>query len=263
LRFLFVAAIALSNVASGAIAIAGECGDDVSGSRVACSCGDILVSDTRLRPEDPVVRERCLLEGLIVRAPATAETIRLDMSGLAIIGRGYGVGIRIDAGGSDGATVVGGDVRGEVVGFGTGVVATRHNAVARLENLRVRGNRADGVKLRTDGTLILDVEASDNGQDGFLLTGTGGRLQRVKASGNQATGIHLRSSGVYVAGETVGNKKHGIVSDGKENDIAAVVARDNGQRGVVILGPRQRFDGIVSESNGLADALPRRGENAP
>jgi hypothetical protein len=250
---------AFGALATGSATNAAECGDDVSHERIACSCGDVLVSDTRLRPGDPVVSQRCLLEGLIVRAAPTAESIRLDMGGLAIVGRGYGVGIRVDAGGSDGAVIVGGpgEARGEIAGFSTGIDAAKHNAISRLERLRVRGNRSDGVRLRTDGTVVVDVESSDNGQDGFLLTGSGGRLQRVHARRNRANGIHLRSSGVHVVGEAVDNHKHGIVSDGKENDIGGVVARRNGQRGVVILGPRQRFDTIVSESNGLADVLPR------
>jgi hypothetical protein len=246
-------------------AIAAQCGDDVAGARVACACGDILVSDTRLRRDDPVVTERCVLEGLIVRAAATAESIRLDMDGLAIVGRGYGVGIRVDSGGTDGAVIVGssGDSRGEIVGFATGVEATKAAAISRMQALRVRASRTDGVRLRTAGTLIVDVESSDNGQDGFLLTGSGGRLQNVAARRNRASGIHLRSSGVRVVGETADNRKHGIVSKGQENDIRGVVARHNGERGVVVLGARQRFDGIVSESNGLVDVLPSADGRGP
>jgi hypothetical protein len=42
-----------------------------------------------------------------------------------------------------------------------------------------------------------------------------------------------------------------------------VIARDNAGRGVVVLGPRQRYDGIVSESNGLVDSLPQNKGEAP
>lgn len=256
---LFMAAIALPARARSA-----ECGDAVSGQRVPCACGDVVVSDVRLRSDDPIVKQRCLLEGLIVRAPRTAESVRVDLAGLAIVGRGYGTGIRIDFGGSDGILLTGNSEasgqadarRGEIVGFSTGVVAMHPTALRRVESLRVRGNRRDGIKLHTDGTLVIDVESSDNGHHGFAFHGDGGRLQRVAANRNAGTGIHLRSSGVIVVGEAIGNRRNGIVSDGKENDIGGIVARENGERGVVVLGVRQRFEGIVSESNGKKDVLP-------
>jgi hypothetical protein len=194
-RAALFALSALSLIAVRA-ASAAVCGDDVSGARIACSCGDVLVSDTRVQPNDPVVTERCLLEGLIVRAPKTAESIRLDLGGLAITGRGYGTGIRVDFGGSDGAVITGGSLpyRGQIVGFSMGIVAARSNALRRLERMRIRGNRRDGIRLHTDGTVIVDVESSDNGGDGFVLSGSGGRLENIVAARNASTGINLKSS---------------------------------------------------------------------
>ena len=95
------------------------------------------------------------------------------------------------------------------------------------------------------------------------MSGVGGRLEAVSANRNRATGIHLQSSGVFVSGEATENGKHGIVSDGKENDIRGVVARGNDKSGVVILGVRQSYDGIVSESNGQDDRLPATRGNEP
>src|SRR5688572_18541302 len=89
-------------------ALAKECGDDLEGRRVACACRDTVVSDTVLRPGDPVVSGRCNQGGLVLRARSLAETIRLDLAGLSIVGSGVGDGISVVEGGSDGAVLVGG-----------------------------------------------------------------------------------------------------------------------------------------------------------
>lgn len=40
-------------------ALAAPCGDALDGRRVACRCGDTVVTDTRLLATDPVVTTRC------------------------------------------------------------------------------------------------------------------------------------------------------------------------------------------------------------
>ena len=113
-------------------ALAAECGDDVGGTRVACSCGDTVVSDTTLRPDDPVSRVRCDHDGLVVRAPRGAASIALDLAGLSIVGSGQGSGIRIIDGGEYGALIIGG-VPGrpaEIAGFRNGVRATGSRPLA-------------------------------------------------------------------------------------------------------------------------------------
>ncbi len=84
-----------------------ECGDDVSGHRVPCDCGDTVVSNTTLRPDDPIVSGRCRGDGLKIEADAMAETLILDLAGLTIVGGGAGVGIEVESGGSEGAVIIG------------------------------------------------------------------------------------------------------------------------------------------------------------
>jgi len=232
--------------------LAAECGDRVRGSRVACACGDVVVTDTTLRPGDPVVSGRCSLDGLILRAAALSESLTLDMAGLAIIGNGEGIGLRVDGGGNDGARIVSGvEARGEIVGFGTGVMSPSLAGLARIENIAVKGSRRDGLRLRASGVLLIDVSTTDNGGDGIELSGQGGRLVDVDASGNRQVGMRVRTRGTVVGGRAVANGKHGIISDGARNDVSGAVARDNGGVGVIVRGARQKTAGVVTEGNAL------------
>ncbi len=90
------AAIVVASFLLSGAAAAAPCGDDVKGVRVACHCGDTVVSDTRLRPEDPVVSGRCPLDGLAIRADALAESITLDLAGLSLVGTGAGIGLEVE-----------------------------------------------------------------------------------------------------------------------------------------------------------------------
>ena len=116
---------------------AAACGDDVNGERIACSCGDTIVSDTRLRADDTVVVERCRTDGLIVRAPAGALTLRLDLGGRVLTGDGLGTGIRVLSGGSRGAVIIGGDVGnpGSVAGFRVGLRTLNGRVLAEVQKI--------------------------------------------------------------------------------------------------------------------------------
>jgi len=148
------------------------CGDDVDGVRVPCACGDVVVSDVRLADEDPVVRERCSSDGLLVRAANDAASIRVDLDGNAIVGLGGGTGIRVLRGGRDGAVIVGGtaDRPGQVAGFRNGVRASGTRAVAEIRNLNVTGNTAEGIVVRGDETSLVNVVADKNGRDGLRVS---------------------------------------------------------------------------------------------
>jgi hypothetical protein len=237
-------------VSVGSSALAAECGDRVGGARVACACGDVVISDTTLRPGDPVTATRCPIDGLILRATAGTETLTLDLAGLAIVGRGEGIGVRIDEGGTDGARLVSSaEAPGEIVGFGTGILSPRPLELSRIENLAVKGNHDDGLRLRTAGALIIDVSATDNGGDGIEMAGEGGRLVGVEANGNRRVGLKLRTRGTVVRAKAIANMGHGIVSEGSRNDVTGVEARDNAGVGVVVRGGRQRTLGLISEGN--------------
>jgi hypothetical protein len=155
------------------------CGDDVDGERVACACGDVVVSDTKLLSDDPIVRNRCISDGLLVRAASDARSIRLDLAGFSIVGLGVGTGIQILDGGSEGAVILGGSEgkAATIAGFRTGLRGHGQRSVAEVRNLILTGNEADGMVLRGDGTRIVDVIAEANGRDGLRLGGRGPEIQ--------------------------------------------------------------------------------------
>ena len=140
---------------------AAECGDDVGGARVACGCGDIVVSDTRLQPADPITRLRCDHDGLALRAPRGAASIGVDLSGLSIVGSGSGAGIRILDGGENGAVIIGGEPGGpgEIAGFRNGVRATGSRPLAEIRDLSIKGSTSDGLVLRGSKARLIRVKS--------------------------------------------------------------------------------------------------------
>jgi hypothetical protein len=176
------------------------CGDDVGGVRVPCMCGDVVVSDTRLLPDDPVVSGRCTGDGLFLRAPAGAESIRLDLAGLSLLGAQVGSGVHVIDGGTSGAVVVGGtnEQPGTIAGFGTGITGAAR-AVAEVSNLLVAGNIGDGIELRAAQTRLWGVAATRNGRDGLRISGQGADFQEVTASENGGYGARVR--GASASGE--------------------------------------------------------------
>lgn len=225
------------------------CGDDVNGSRVPCACGDVVASDTRLRVGDPVVSGRCESDGLIVKAPATAESIRLDLAGLALVGSGIGYGVRVDRGGSDGATITGGAGRAEIVGFDIGIMSPNAAGLARLENVKAKGNARDGIRVRQHGAFLVNVHAEGNGEDGIWIFGKGGRVIGAVAERNGGSGMRLTSPGMIVDGKAYDNAEHGVVSGGRGSDLSAVESRNNGRNGLVVKGGRQNVVGAFVEGN--------------
>jgi len=223
---------------------AGECGGSAPAARIPCACGDVITSDTTLLTTDPIAHGRCPLTGLIIRAAPTTESITLDLGGVAL-------GVRIDNGGTDGARIIGGpgSKRGEIVGFGVGILAPNERVLTRVQRVDVKGSRRDGLHLRAAGVLVIDVASNDNGGDGIRLRGKGGRLLDIEASGNRGVGVRLQSRGTIVTGRVSSNGEHGVLSEGARNDLGGVVARDNGGVGVIARGGSQTTAGVVSEGN--------------
>ncbi len=261
-RFATAAAIVCAAVTScTAAAHAGTCGDDVESRRVACACGDVVVSNVVLRPTDPVVRSRCMLDGLIVRAAGTADSITVDLGGQSIVGRGYGTGIRVEGGGSEGAVIVGGSggTRGAVVGFGTGILSARAPELRRVERVDVRGSRHDGLFIRGAGTFLVGVHARANAGNGIHYSGTGGRLLDVEASENGKSGIVIASDRTSVEARVEHNARDGVVCTGSGNDLSAVEALGNARYGLLVRGRNNSVAGVRAENNGKKDiSLPQR-----
>lgn len=245
---------------------ADSCGDDVDGQRIACRCGDVAVSDTALRAEDPIVRIRCSLDGLRVRASAEAASIRIDLAGFTLHGSGVGTGIQVLHGGTDGAFIVGSGPGnyGVIDGFGTGLATSRHEGVARVVRLELRNNVQDGVRMAIAGTVLEDVVAHANQGDGLYLRGSGGRLVAVHSYENLANGLRLFTSNAIVGALAEQNGRSGIVVDGHDNDLSNAQSIDNGRIGVVSRNSRRRPTVGRAEGNRQKDTrlsgLPRIAE---
>jgi len=237
---------------------AARCGDDIAGRRLACSCGDTVVSDTTLRSTDPIFGSRCPDDGLVIESDPYSDGLTLDLAGLAIVGSGVGTGISIEGGGSDGAVVTGGAARrGQVVGFGTGIRVRRARAVRRIERLDLIGNRHDGLALRTAGTMIIGVEANRNGGDGIRVSGRGGRLVDVRSSENGRAGVRAFTLGTVFDVEATRNGVNGVIASGFHNDLTAVVVTSNTGYGLLLGGTGHRIEGVTAEGNTAGDIARR------
>ena len=174
--------LALSTAAPAAL-----CGDDVAGRRVACGCGDTVVSTTTLRASDPVVTSVCGADGLVVRSGDGGPVV-LDLSGFTLSGSRVGVGIRVLDGGEGGAVVRGGSVSG----FAVGVKAGARGARARVERLYTGDNKTDGLAVRGE-TELSAVVSERNGRDGVRVHGRDVAGRDVQAAGNGRAAVADRT----------------------------------------------------------------------
>ncbi|MFN2428020.1 MAG: hypothetical protein ABR587_16410 [Candidatus Binatia bacterium] len=249
-------------LATASMGIAAACGDDVDGVRVACACGDLVVSDTILQATDPVVSEPCTADGLLLAAPAGSDGITLDLAGLSIVGRGRGAGIRVARGGRLGCVVVGGgegDERAEILAFATGIHAMGSHELRELRAIDVHDNRLDGLRIRSSGVRIVDVRADANGGNGVFVSGHGNELADVAADGNAGDGVHVRGSDSTVGAATSGNRRNGTTILGRRQRVKRVVSSANARAGVVVAGTDEDPGTIDSTGNGGADAWGRSG----
>lgn len=206
---------------------AGRCGDAVDGERVPCACGDVVVSDTRLLPSDPVVSGRCPDDGLILRAGEGVESLVLDLDGNGLTGRGSGAGILILDGGSEGAILIGGrdGDPGQVAGFRVGVSARGSDDLLAMENLIVLGNETDGIRVSGRGAVLSGVVADDNGGHGLRARGRDHALAGVAASGNGRQDVRVSGNGHYVESEPRAAAEGTVRVTGAGNVVTPEVAR--------------------------------------
>lgn len=239
-----------------------NCGDNVDGERVACACGDIVVSDTTLRPTDPVVSEPCSSSGLVVLAPTGSEGLTLNLGGQSIVGSGRGSGIRVVRGGSLGSVIVGGDAedpRAEIAHFDTGIRAHGSAVLREVRAIDVHDNTDNGLRLRTSGVRVVDVRSRSNGGDGVSLSGHGIEVSGVAAERNSGDGLRVRGNGATVEGETRGNGRHGAVIGGRGALLRAVRSSGNGGAGVMATGSGHVVAGLEASDNAGGDVAGRVG----
>jgi hypothetical protein len=258
-RFLIRAAAGVLILAATRDAFAANCGDAIDGARVACSCGDVVTTDTVLWPTDPVVTETCPADGLTVLAADGADGITLNLGGQSISGRGHGTGIRVARGGRLGAVIVGGDAddtRAEVAHFGTGIRASGRDVVREIRAVDVHDNAKDGLSIHASGVSIEDVRSESNGRTGVSLSGHGNEVSDVKAGGNSRDGMKIGGSAASVSATTMDNGRNGAVVGGRGHSVGALRTARNGGAGVVTTGEGHAVSGMQSAGNGggnLAD----------
>ncbi len=224
---------------SSSAGAAGGCGDDINGARVACSCGDAVVSDVRLRPGDPVVLGRCKGDGLILRARPGGESLRLDLAGLSLVGEGRGTGIRVLNGGKGGAVIVGGKPGevAEIAGFTTGIKAHGSERIKEVSRVVLKANKRDGLRVYgSPGAIISDITTTSNGRDGMRVRSHGAQIHSVDARGNAKAGVNVSGENARVQASVADNKGSGILARGRGHDLSGIELGE-GQKADVTVRP--------------------------
>jgi hypothetical protein len=223
IRRVSAIAVCVALVALAAPVFAGVCGDDVQGRRVACECGDTVVSSTRLRGTDPVASAQCSNDGLLVDAAAGAPGLVLDLAGQTIKGAGRGYGIRVLDGGEQGVIIAGGStvLPATVASFRVGISARGKNALSEVVNVVVTGCKEDGIVLHTAGGTVEGVIVERNGRDGIRVSGRAQTLDGVLAAENARDGFRLSGKDNRVTGGAQANGRSNTVSNGR-NQVGVV-----------------------------------------
>jgi hypothetical protein len=255
-----VAGLGLLLLGPGA-AFAAMCGDDVNGSRTACSCGDEVVSNTTLASTDPVTVEPCSGDGLVISVPRDSDGITLDLSGLSIVGTGTGVGIRVVRGGRVGSSIVGGGAAdappAEIANFRTGISGSGRNVLSEISGVYVHDNRGDGLRIHSSGVRVENVISEKNGRDGISVLGHGVEIGDVVADSNLSDGVKVRGKGGSVSADATGNLRHGLVVAGQNNRIEESTTTGNGGVGLVTSGAGLAVGNLDIRDNSEGDMKDR------
>jgi parallel beta-helix repeat protein len=183
-------------------AAAADCGDRAGPGRsdVPCSCGDTLVTSTRLTVEDPVVftgggDTGCPGSGLFI----DTDRVRLDCDGLALNGNGVGgggIGIRVTA---SRVSIQ----RCSAQNFSYGVLASDGTRL-RLSRSQLLGNNF-GVALQDDESSVSGNIVSLNEITGIYVdAGTqGNSIRKNSLDGNG--GVDIDNAGAAGANRFKGN----------------------------------------------------------
>ncbi len=259
LAFALIAAWALLLPASPSAA--GVCGDDVGGVRVACACGDTVVSNTVLSATDPVVSQPCAGDGLLLAAAQGADGLVLELTGLSLVGSGKGIGLRVLRGGAGGAVIIGGDgdTRASIARFRTGVAGVGSNVIREIRNVDLIANARDGMQVRSSGMLVESVTATRNGRDGVRVSGHGSTLTGVESDENLGSGLRVGGSGTTVRARSVGNGSNGAFLTGRGHDLTSSQLSGNGGAGVMASGRGHNASGVRIGDNGGGSVAGRQG----
>ena len=253
-----VALIVCMSVVLAVLAPAGgyakPCGDDVDGQDVPCACGDTVVSNLVLNADDPVTRGRCPGDALVIRAPAAAQGLTIDLGGKVLRGSGAGIGLWLLAGGPGGASIVSSGGPARLDGFRDGVVAHGSDTLALVQDIVVAGSRRDGVRVNAINYAVTAVEVIGAGRDAFALRGRDYRVTDTRAVDSGRHGYVLRGLRGIVGTAGAGNTSHGsggmgFLIDGSWFGVTDCVAIGAGKDGVRLSGTHHGIAGCTVMDN--------------
>jgi parallel beta-helix repeat protein len=144
-----------------------DCGDRAGPqhSRVACACGDTVVTSTRLRSSDPVVQNVCLDDGLKIGA----DNITLDCRNKTLNGDDATNGVLLT--GRRKVTIKNCRITAFEFGIRLGIDESSDSSRNTIIKNRLFDNVFDGIHLEgnSDHNLIGWNRTNDNGEDGIDL----------------------------------------------------------------------------------------------
>src|SRR5262245_29359650 len=249
IRQTLAAFLVILVTAPGAISSAADCGDKAGGggTRVACACGDTVITNTSLRANDPVVTTVCPGLGLSIGA----DHVALNCNGREISGDPSDDGIAVV--GRTGVTV-----RGcTITGFARGLVLSASSGNTLLSN-SIGGTLDHGIALE-DGSTANVIKANrvvGPGNDAINLgAGSGGNMivtNILDASGSLADGIDIDdvdAGGNTIKGNQVIGFSVGIEVSSTGNVITQNTANDNFNQGILVFESPNTITSNTTDGN--------------
>jgi len=219
-------------------AAADQCGDSAGegGSRIACGCGDTVVTSTKLRKRDPVVVEVCPSTALLIQS----DDITLNCNNKTLTGDAQGSGISL--GRPNGNSVSGVQIRNcRITGFGVGIGLGFDSAVeVVIRNNRLVNNAGPGIF--GDSVFRATIRGNrikENSGVGILL-GDGSESVTIRQNRieENSVGIAADTSGLMtIRGNLIKNNRNGGVEllDSSGNRVVGNRVEANGGHGVFLL----------------------------
>ena len=264
---LLTSVLVLIALGQGAVTpvLGANCGDGVG----LCSCGDTVVTSTRLDGSHPVLQAPCPCDGLIVRSGVTLQI------GGTLKGQNECSGIRVEpepvSGRAEGVVVT----DGRIVGFSSGVeFISFFNRLreSRFTHLQILDSRFFGIRLFGDDNLIehnvirraglagMNIDAGDRNHvrlnrveannQGIFLSGDDNLIERNVVL--RATfGVEIRGDQNLVSLNRVEDGDNAMIVQGDQNIVSRNIARRNGSFGFSIFGNDTTVDRNLSNDNGL------------
>jgi hypothetical protein len=235
---------AMNELLASPATLGGECGGGTP-----CSCGNTVMT-SRTLASDPVVRDVCPGDGLVIGASDVVLTLK---GGNTIRGTGNGAGILLGVGVS-GVTVRSGGISG----FTTGVRSTGNDG-STFSALVVRGNADAGLEIAGDGNTIDRVIAEANGA-GIVVDGDGNVAFNNRAPDN-GTGVTVTGNVNTVSRNVVERSAGlGMVVDGTGTLVERNQIASSGDDGLTLTGTGHTVSrNVVKLSGGAGLAISSGG----